>query len=323
MKKIKIYGTDIETYPLALGTAGFGDRVTEAEAHRQLDGFTDCGGAIVDTAHIYGGEDSKAEKYIGSWLKNSGKRDKIFLSTKGAHPRFATMNISRLSKDEILSDLDGSLKFLNTDHIDLYFLHRDDEKLPVGDMLETLEEQRRKGKILAYGCSNWKPYRMKLADEYAKEHGLQGFTFNQLMWSLADINTPNVGDKTLCLMDEETLAYHKDTGKTAMAFTSIAYGYFTKRQQGIRHSTAWGNDIEPMYDTENNTKIFERLLELCDGNRTVMDYCLAFFQGHDFPAVPLAGFSKFEQFEDTIKLFEKDFDEEILRELAAMKRYDY
>ena len=54
-----------------------------------------------------------------------------------------------------------------------------------------------------------------------------------------------------------------------------------------------------------------------------MDYCLAFFQGHDFPAIPLAGVSRYEQFESTVKLFEKDFDEEILRELAAMKRYDY
>lgn len=323
MKKIKIYGTDIMTYPIALGTAGFGDKLDMEAAHRQLDAFVDLGGTVVDTAHIYGGEDSVSEKMIGQWLKTPGKREKIFLSTKGSHPRFATMDISRLSKEEILSDLDESLSYLGTDRIDVYFLHRDDERLPVDEIIETLEAEHRKGKIINYGCSNWKPYRMKQAAEYAKAHGFKGFTFNQLQWSLADINKPNVGDKTLCVMDQEALDYHNETGMTAMAFTAIANAYFTRRQQGIRHAMAWGRDIELIYDTENNTKIYNRLLELCEGDKSIMDYSLAFFQGHDFPAIPIAAFSSFRQFESAMSIVHKDFDEEIIRELAAMKRYDY
>ena len=321
MNKITLTGTDFSTYPLALGTGGFGDPLTEEQSKEQLNEFLNIGGNFIDTAHVYGGEDSKSEKIIGCWFKETGHRHDVFLSTKGCHPRFSSMNISRLSESDISKDLDESLTYLNTDYIDVYFVHRDDPTIPVGEILEVLESKYKDGKILNYGCSNWKLNRIIEAENYAKEHGLRGFSFNQLMWSLADITEENVPDKTLTVMNQELIDYHTKTKMNAMAFTSTAKAYLTRRSRGVRHATSYGVDIELYYDNPSNERLLNRLLELCNDDFSIMDYALAFFSENDFPAIPVAAFSSMKQFAEGTAFIAKEFDKSIIKELASMKKH--
>src|SRR5258708_9428063 len=138
------------------------------------------------------------------------------------------MNGARLSRAEIAHDVDESLEFLQTDSIDLYWLHRDDSAIPVGDILGSLNEQVAAGKIRYFGCSNWKISRIQAAVDYAASKNIQGFSANQPMWSLATPNLDQLSDKTLVAMDSDATAFHGRTGMAVIPYTSQAQGFFTK-----------------------------------------------------------------------------------------------
>ena len=98
----------------------------------------------------------------------------------------------------------------------MYILHRDDVSQPVGAILEPLHEHRQAGKIRYFGCSNWTTRRIAEAQTYAEERGIQGFTSNQVMWSLAEADPANFADPTLVAMDDEMNRHHVQTGLCAM-----------------------------------------------------------------------------------------------------------
>ena len=168
MKKIKFLNTELSVAPLCLGTVNYGSAMPEKEAIHQLSRYVELGGNFIDTAHIYGdwepGMGPLSETAIGKWLKEFPERDRLVISTKGAHPRMQTMQIPRCSDAEIEEDLNSSLELLHTDYVDLYFLHRDDPRRPAGEIVEFLEKQVKAGKIRYYGCSNWKLSRDQPAD---------------------------------------------------------------------------------------------------------------------------------------------------------------
>ena len=132
MKYNKLGNTDIEVSEICLGTMTFGEQNTEAEAHEQLDYSMDNGVNFIDTAEMYAvpgrmETQGQTEKYIGSWIKCSSKRDKIILATKVTGPSAGLKYISNLelgfNKDRMDEALHNSLERLQTDHIDLYQLH--------------------------------------------------------------------------------------------------------------------------------------------------------------------------------------------------------
>jgi aryl-alcohol dehydrogenase-like predicted oxidoreductase len=112
-------------------------------------------------------------------LRDRRVREQIIISTKGAHPRFATMHIPRMSKAEIESDLDSSLQRLGVECVDLYWLHRDAPGYPVEEILQSLESFRQAGKIRYTGFSNWTQARAEEARQAAQCLGIQGFIASQ------------------------------------------------------------------------------------------------------------------------------------------------
>lgn len=287
--------------PVGLGTAMFGSRLSKEACFAQLDRYTEVGN-LIDTARVYGdwvpGERGLSEQVIGEWLASRRTRGRVVISTKGAHPRFESMDVPRASPEDIRSDLRLSLQALGTDFVDLYFLHRDDPSLPVGAMLECLENERRAGHIRFYGCSNWKLPRIIEAREYARTHGLAGFVCNQLMWSLASLNPLNIEDPTLVGMDGATYAYHRDTGMAAIAYTSIANGYFAHLEKGDLR-----DDVRRRYDVPENEGIYERLKTLsAERGLSMAALSLLYFASSPFPAIPLASFSRPEQLDECLAL---------------------
>src|SRR5437016_10468483 len=115
-----------------------------------LDAYVAAGGNCIDTAHLYNG--GKSERALGLWMDQRGNRSEIVVLTKGAHHN---ADRNRVTEFDIASDLHDSLVRLRTDHADLYLLHRDDPAVPVGEIVEWLDEHRRAGRIRAYGGSNW------------------------------------------------------------------------------------------------------------------------------------------------------------------------
>jgi aryl-alcohol dehydrogenase-like predicted oxidoreductase len=296
MKYRGIAHTPFSPSVICLGTGPFGTALDEVSSFELLDTFYEKGGNFLDTAHSYGawgprgvgpGGVGLSERVIGRWLKERGLREHMILGTKGAHPDLATPHISRVTHNDIVSDLDESLQCLQTESIDLYWLHRDNPTQPVADLLETLSEQVNKGKIRYFGCSNWRVDRIRAAMQYATEHGLAGFVGNQLMWSLASPNADAIEDKSLVFMDTQALEFHRRTGQADLAYTSQAHGYFSKLNDP---ATPLPDGLRTTYDTAENRQRFSRLQtvsqELSLALPTVV---LAYLTNQAFPTFPITG----------------------------------
>jgi aryl-alcohol dehydrogenase-like predicted oxidoreductase len=201
MKKRVIPNSGLCPSFLCLGTVPFGSTMSEKDSFGLLDAYLHLGGNFIDTANVYAdwipGEKSTSEKTIGKWLKSRQNRQQLIVATKGGHPDLNLLHVPRISKGNIIHDLHESLRHLQTDYIDLYWLHRDDPKVPVEEILMTLEEQVQSGKIKYYGCSNWTAFRIKEAQKVAASLGTKGFVASQPMWSLAVPNYEHMTDKTL------------------------------------------------------------------------------------------------------------------------------
>ena len=318
MRKIGFKGTELQVSPLGLGTAQYGTGVEEKEAFWQLDRYAEAGN-LIDTAHVYGdwvpGERCRSERVIGRWLKASGKRASVVISTKCGHPPLEDMTVSRLGKAEILKDVDESLSALGTDCIDILFLHRDDVSLPVEEMLCTLELLRGAGKIRYYGCSNWTLDRIKQAETAAERNGFKGFVCNQLMWSLARADERNVKDKTLVGMDKATYGYHMSSGLAAMGYNALANGFLTKKSRG----EALRPGVSAKYDTPENAKTLEKLAVLSkEYGLDITALSILYFAAQPFPAVPLVSYSGRAQLEEALRALETEPPDELLKALAAL-----
>lgn len=231
MRYKNIPGTELTPSVICLGTSNFGEAVSHDISIELMDRFLDRGGNFLDTAKVYSdwlpGERSRSEKLIGQWLRSRNNRSRIVLATKGAHPELETMHIPRLSREDIKNDVEQSLRHLQTNYIDLYWLHRDDPQRQVEDIIVTMNILVQQGKIRYFGCSNWRSERIEAAQHYAVKIGMQGFAASQTKWSLASYSPGN--DPTTVTLDENELAYHERTGMPAIPYNSQASGFFSGR----------------------------------------------------------------------------------------------
>ena len=317
----QLTGTDLLVSDLCLGTVQFGSAIGERRCFEQLDEFTDLGGNFLDTAHVYGdwlpGDRARSERVIGKWLKQSGKRNNYVISTKGAHPKLDSMEVSRVSREAIITDIEESLKCLGADTIDLYFLHRDNESVSVCEILDILEAARKKGYIRYYGCSNWKLKRLKEAQRAAEANHFSGFICNQLMWSLADMNPAGLGDPTLVWMDQENYDYHKEKQLSAMAYMSVAKGYFSKLLKG----DTIPENVAAIYENEANYKIAEELKALKSCGITPVQACISYFNEQPFTAMPLASFRSIEQMKETVAGCDVTLSMEVRKRINNIKTF--
>ncbi len=303
MRSTAISNTDLVVSSLCLGTAHLGSEIPRPIAFQMLDAYLEAGGNFVDTAKVYAdwlpGERSTSEKTIGEWMRTRGNRSRVVLATKGAHPDLQTMHIPRLSREEIVADLDASLRHLQTDLVDLYWLHRDDPARPVEEILETLNDQAQAGKIRYFGCSNWRTPRIAAAQEYAAEHHLRGFVANQVLWNVGVPDMQAVADKTVAAMDAAMREYHAEIGMAAISYTSQANGFFNRMAAGTRDRMK--PELRAVYDTPDNRERFRRIQTVCsETGLSVTQVVLGFLISQPFPTIPIVGPQNLTQLADSL-----------------------
>lgn len=177
----------LSTAPLVFGGNVFGWTADEATSHRLLDAFVDGGFNAVDTADVYsawvpGHEGGESESVIGRWLQASGKRDKVLILTKVAMwPRQPG-----LSAANIAAAVEGSLKRLRTDYIDLYQSHQDAAGTAIDETLEAFDRLVKAGKVRAVGASNFSVERLRGSLEISKAKGLARYETLQPKFNLVD-----------------------------------------------------------------------------------------------------------------------------------------
>lgn len=189
MKNTPLGRTDISIAPLVLGGNVFGWTIDEQQSFKILDKFMDLGFDAIDTADIYsrwadGNSGGESETIIGKWLKDRGNRKDVTLITKVGGD--TGKGRTDLSRDHILKSVDDSLRRLQTDHIDLYLTHFDDETTPIEETLSTYETIIKAGKVRWIGASNLSPERLDASIKFSEANNLPRYEVFQPEYNLYD-----------------------------------------------------------------------------------------------------------------------------------------
>lgn len=304
MNQMLIPRTDLTVFPICLGTGEVGTKLDRQHSFALLDAYVERGGNFLDTAHNYGdwvrdAPRSACEQTIGAWLTERGNREQIVLATKGAHPLLDGKNLPRSSRQEIIKDLDESLQCLQTDRIDLYWIHKDDPTRPVEEMVETLEEQARAGKIRYYGASNFAASRLRAAYRYAQQKGYRGFVADQILWNVAVLAKYPYGDPGVGFMDADRFEFHLETGMAAIPFQSQAYGLFSRMDAGTLEQMNPG--FRSFYKLPESQVRYERMRSvMAERDLTITQVILAYLTSQPFPTIPIVGCQSPQQVADSM-----------------------
>ncbi len=170
--------------PMCLGCMNFGNRTEEDESIRIIDAAIDAGINFIDTANTYGR--GVSERIVGKALAPSNKRDQVFLATKFSGRMGQDPNARGHSRYHLLQQIDESLQRLQTDHVDLYQVHVMDTEAPLDELLSTLNDLVRIGKVRYIGVSKWAPALLVEALMLAERYGWEKFLTEQPPYNLLD-----------------------------------------------------------------------------------------------------------------------------------------
>lgn len=220
MDKRKLGRSGLEIFPLAFGGNVFGWTADEETSFQLLDRFVAEGFNFIDTADMYsrwapGNAGGESETIIGRWLKRRGKRDQVVIATKVGMEMGPDKK--GLAPAYIRSAVEDSLRRLQTDYIDLYQSHQDDEATPLVDTLGTYGELIKAGKVRAIGASNYSAERFGEALAVSEQHGLPRYETMQPNYSLAERADFENGLQKICLDNEVGV----------IAYFSLAAGFLT------------------------------------------------------------------------------------------------
>jgi aryl-alcohol dehydrogenase-like predicted oxidoreductase len=276
-KYLEIDKTDLKVSRIGLGTANAGLAWDGNDAFRIFDAYLDRGGNLIDSARIYSDwvqpEIGRSERVIGDWLRNRGRHDDIIMMTKGGHPRLDSMTLGRLSRKEVETDLDLSLRALSLDCIDIYCYHRDDMSRSVEELIETMESFVRAGKIRYYACSNWSTERMKEADSFCNRKGYRGFVLNQALYNYGSSAMNPYPDKTMVTVDANMLEYHSSNLKNVLAaYMTLCSGFFHNLSGKGEQAVA-----ESPYCTRENLELYKKIASVAADNNTGITQVLVAF----------------------------------------------
>lgn len=277
----------LEVSVVGLGCNNFGWHIDQAATQRVVDGALEAGITLFDTADIYGNTES--EKFLGRALGK--RRDQAIIATK-----FGMKAEDKLAggakPDYIRKAVEGSLRRLNTDVIDLYYLHCPDPKTPIAETLGALDDLRQQGKIREYACSNFDPKALADADAVAKG---RGFVAVQNEYSLLH-REPEDGVLEMCQ-------------NLQMAFvpyfplkSGLLTGKYRKGQEASKDTRLNASDDSKFSGmgeqllTDKNLAIVEKLMEFSeDRNHTILDLAFSWLLSKRTVASVIAGATKPEQ----------------------------
>lgn len=188
MENVKIGTSDLAVAPINFGGNVFGWTLDEQQSFDILDAFAAGGFNFIDTADTYAwwvnGTGGQSETIIGNWLKSRGNREKMVVATKvGSETKEHGFDIS---KKHILQSAEDSLRRLQTDYIDLYYTHFDDNRTPVAETLSAYDELIKAGKVRYIAASNVSPSRLKESFELAEKENLPRYVALQPHYNLLE-----------------------------------------------------------------------------------------------------------------------------------------
>lgn len=272
--------TSFDFGPIVLGGNVFGWTADRDQGFAVLDAFHAAGGRAIDTADVYpawvpGNSGGESEEIIGEWIESRGVRDDIVLATKV----FSLETRPGLSAANIAAAVDDSLRRLRTDHIDLYYAHRDDADIPQEEYVAAFDALVTSGKIREVGASNFSPARLVSALEVAKAGGYTPFTVAQDQWNLVERD-----------IELETVPVLAEHGIVELPYYSLASGFLTgKYRPGATVDSARAEGAGAYLGDERNVRLLDALDQIAAAHAaSVTAVSLAWLAAQPVVGAPIA-----------------------------------
>lgn len=276
--------------PASVVALGFEDFRTFSSGAILLDGFFEAGGNLFDTGYVYGA--GYTEALLGQWLKNRGVREQSVVIGKGAHSPLCY-------PDVIGKQLAQSLDRLQSDYVDVYFMHRDNPDVPVGEFVDAMDREVKAGRIRGpFGGSNWTMERMDEAIAYAERTGKQKPGALSNNFSLAEMLEP-IWAGCVTSSSDEWKAWLTSRQMPNFAWSSQGRGFFTDRAGRDKRDS---EELVRVWYSEKNFGRRDRAIELAGRlGKSPIHIALAYVLAQPFPSVPLIGPRTLGELEDSLQ----------------------
>jgi len=318
MENKRILGkSDLTIVPLIFGGNVFGWTLDAQQSFNILDQFMDLGFNAIDTANNYshwvpGNKGGESETILGNWINSKGNREKIILMTK-VGGRFGYDTKPNTQASYIKEQVELSLKRLQTDYIDLYQTHYDDEVTPIEETLRAYEDLIQEGKVKYIGASNIGADRLEESLTISKEQNLPTYISLQPEYNLYD--RENYEKTYLKLVEENELA--------VIPYYSLASGFLSGKYQSESDFTqsARGEGIQKRYWNERGRSIVAALNEVSNAYRTSPSaVALAWLLAQPTITAPIASATKKEHLEAFEASIQLRLGEEALQKLEEASK---
>ena len=319
MQKRSLGSSEVLVPPFVFGGNVFGWGVDEQQAFKLLDLLLEKGVDTIDTADIYsywaGGSGGESETIIGQWMRARGNREQVIIHTKGGAPdapgEFAHAD---LSAAYLTKAVEGSLRRLGPDYIDLYYVHFDDNKTPPEETLGAFQKLIEQGKIRAIGASNYGPERLRQSLAVADENNLPRYACLQTHYNLYERSEYETELEELCLSE----------GLGVLSYYSLASGFLSgkyRSEADLDKSAARGSSVA-QYLNPRGLRILNALDEVADKyGATQAQIALAWIMARPGFTAAIASSTKMEQLNELLQATEIDLDNESIAELNEASTY--
>jgi aryl-alcohol dehydrogenase-like predicted oxidoreductase len=300
--------TGLNVFPICLGGNVFGWTADEPESQAVLDAYTGAGGNYIDTANSYLVEHGRSESIIGRWLADRGNRDDLVVATKVGGGKGA---VRSLSEETIKREARASLERLQTDRIDLYYAHFDDEETPLEETLRAFDALVQQGVVKHLGASNYSPERLTEAIELQRLKGLAQFTVLQPHYNLVERDF------------ERTMLPVADAWDLAVCpYFALAKGFLTgKYRPGGKAVKSERAERAKAYLDDGGKAVLKALDEVAEAHdATVAAVALAWLLAHPRVVAPIASARTTEQLEQILPAATLELTPQELDRLSATTR---
>jgi len=293
-----------------LGGNVFGWSADEATSKTILSTFLEHGGNFVDTADVYsewaaGNSGGESETIIGKWIKETSARDKVVIATKVAkyskRPGLGAANIRRAVED--------SLRRLQTDYLDIYYAHQDDEDTPLEETLGAFDQLIRSGKVKYIAASNYSGSRLEEALQVSAAHGFAPYVALQNQYNLLERDS----------FESDIAPVLEVTGLCAIPFFGLARGFLTgKYKQGATVDSVRAEGVTN-YQNERGWKVVAALEEIAKSHSASLSaIALAWLRAQKTVSVPIASARNLDQLAELVQIVELTQEElGILNQVSA------
>jgi aryl-alcohol dehydrogenase-like predicted oxidoreductase len=298
---ITIPESDLVVHPLCLGSNIFGGAAPEAESHLVLDAYRSHGGNFIDTADMYnqwieGHVGGESESVIGSWMKSRGNRADMVIATK-------VSKLDRrpgLSAQNIIAACEESLDRLQTDYIDLYYSHSDDETVSLDETLGAYAQLIAEGKVRYIAASNFTPARVRESIKFSEDNNLPSYIAVQDLYNLVDRTT----------YEGEMAATVAELGISNIPFYGIARGFLTgKYRPGVTEVDSM-RPAALVYTTDKNYAVLSAMDEIAQAHNAPLGaIALGWLRAQPTVSAPIASARTVPQLEEIIQVVELTHDE--------------